>query len=212
MARPIICNWTPVDFQAVCQTQDANGGDSLVLNGTFSTFSGVVVFPSMTRTVIISSFNDLTGVNFTINGTANGQNITEVLAGANNAIATSVNLFSTITSITVDNDALQFAIGTGPTGHTSWLLYDYNQPSYNQVTIAVKVTGNITYSFQATLDDITTIPAAEIYSFDSTGGQLTNQNANAVGASPACVRYYCVFVNAADNDASLNATFLPQGV
>jgi len=212
MSRPTICNWTPVDFEAVCLLQDANGGDFVVLNGTFSTFSNIVVFPSMTRSVIITSANDLTGVTFTINGTSNGQDISENLVGPNNGIATSLNLFSTITSITVDNDALEFAIGTGPTGHTGWILYNYNQPSYNQVSIAVKVTGNITYSFQATLDDITTIPAADVYSFDSTGGQLTNQNANAIGASPACVRYYCIFVNAAADDASLNATFLPQGI
>lgn len=224
MSRPTICNWTPVDFEAVCQTQNANGGDFLNLNGTFSVPSNivqylngipetpnVVVFPAMTRRIIISTFNDLTGVNFTINGTYNGQKITEVLAGPNNALSTSVNYFSTIENISVDADAIQFAIGTASTGYTAWNLYNYNQPSYNQVTVVVKVQGNITYNFVATLDDVTKMPANDIYTFDPTGGQMTNANNTRVASSSACVRYYAIYVSAADDNASLNVTFLAQG-
>lgn len=63
--------------------------------------------------ISITSGADIHAINFTITGTFNGNNIVEVLAGANNDTVSSVNLFDTITSIVASADlAVAYTIGS----------------------------------------------------------------------------------------------------
>ncbi len=63
--------------------------------------------------ISITSAADISAINFTITGTFNGNNIVEILAGANANTVSSVNVFDNITSIVSSGAAAQaYSIGS----------------------------------------------------------------------------------------------------
>jgi hypothetical protein len=123
-------------------------------NSSVPGYPGPFIYNGVIRSINISSLGpNLTGVQFTINGLgssvdANGNPnqvigpVSETIVGPNanaNAIVTSVNIYSQITSITVNGNVPvdSFTIGFGPNGITDYCFFDYNRPyfqAYYQVT------------------------------------------------------------------------------
>lgn len=95
----------------------ANAG-KLVLpsTGLLVEYDGTVNFIKLgySSSLSISSANDLTGVTFSVYGINNGYFITEYIAGPNNNIVSTNNMFEKIISVSISaNIANQFSLGSG---------------------------------------------------------------------------------------------------
>lgn len=148
--RPIqitTTSFTGADGNGIAEAQQRTGAGNLTLVS-----STVTLTPP--RFVTLTSLGNLSGVTFTITGTApNGSSQTESLAGPNANTVTSTLTFATITSIatsaTVGTDV---EAGYTQSGYSAWWPLDIYTP--NQVTtISVNVTGTINYSVEYTNED-----------------------------------------------------------
>jgi hypothetical protein len=135
---------------------DGNGvaaAQQLLAAGDLTLVSSTVTL-SPPRYVTLTSLGNLSGVLFSITGTApNGSPQTEVLSGPNANTVTSTMTFATITAISTDG-----AVGTDveagytQSGYSAWWPLDIYTP--NQVTtISVNVSGTINYSVEYTNED-----------------------------------------------------------
>src|ERR1700749_753534 len=146
----------------VCQLQSTAGAGSLVLNGNLSNNINTEVSfidNGYCRNLLLFSANDLSAVNFTINGTQNGVGISETLQGPNNAKVATENVFDIITSITVDGAADAVTIGSGPVGFFLAINIDqFLSPiGYNLAVnfgSADPVSNSPSYTVYGTLDNI----------------------------------------------------------
>lgn len=107
-----------------------------------------------TREVIITSGGNDMSVNFTITGTDwNGQTISEVLAGASGAAATSVLSYKTVASISASAAvATTVTSGTNGVASSQWVRFD-DYAANAQVAIQCTVSGTVSGTVQQTLDD-----------------------------------------------------------
>ena len=87
------------DPDCISETQSVTGNTALLINGAMS--SGASVTHTVAEKVTITSAGDDSGITFTVVGTdAAGAALTEVVTGANAAVATSSGSFLTVASIT----------------------------------------------------------------------------------------------------------------
>lgn len=103
----------------VCLLQNIAGAGNLILNGNLAdpiTQQVNFILKGYCRSISISSANDLSGVNFTINGVQNGKLLSRVVAGPNNEIIYFGDTYDIITSISVDNAVNGVLVGTGYLG------------------------------------------------------------------------------------------------
>lgn len=103
----------------VCLLQNTAGAGNLILNGNLANAAtGQVNFISngYCRSVSISSMNDLSGVDFTINGIQNGVFLSRVVAGPVNETIYFEDPYDIITSISVDGAVNGVQIGTSYVG------------------------------------------------------------------------------------------------
>lgn len=214
MSKPQVYNWLAVDEEAICATQDAAGAGSLIINGTLSNFeSGLipsVTFIGISRTVSINSDNDLHLVHFDVFGTYNGEPVSQLnITGPDGTgpVYTTV-VFDTVTSVTVDGAANGIKVGSGTTGHTHWFLYDYNR-ALSIFSAQVVVEDDITYSLQATMDDVGSV--AEPFFFDPTGA-MTDKTESFFVSSLIGSFVYCAISITASTDGSLQATLMQTGI
>lgn len=135
---------------------DGNGvalAQQLLAAGDLTLVSSTVTL-TPPRYITLTSLGNLSGVLFSITGTApNGSPQTEVLSGPNANTVTSTMTFATITAISTDG-----AVGTDveagytQSGYSAWWPLDIYTP--NQVTtISVNVSGTINYSVEYTNED-----------------------------------------------------------
>jgi hypothetical protein len=211
MSKPAVFNWPAPSVNAVCLLQNTAGAGNLLINGALSNVGGIfipsVVFNGITRTISLTSTNNLSGVTFTINGTNFlGTHISESGPGPNNDTRYTTNAFASVTSITVNGAVNAVSVGTGETGQTMWNKYDYYRP-YPSLAVQVVVTGTISWTFNVTLDDVTLV-IPTLFAPDT---NLTAQTGNAFDTVTDPLNYYNITINSSTN-GSLVATFIQQGV
>jgi|SRR5882724_1085944 len=221
MGKPVVYTWAAASTTAVTQLQTTAGAATLVLNGSLlvSTNPSVISFGAVSRTVSLTSANDLHLVNVTITGTYLGAVQTETRAGPNANTVYTTKLFDTVTSVSVGAAVTALSVGSGTTGSTQWYLYDYYAPNA-AFSVQVVVTGTITYSFETTLDDVTTVTSPTVLT-GLTVPQPNNAQAFQLVMSAATssqagyfnypTRYVTVAITAATT-GSLVATFVQQGI
>jgi hypothetical protein len=119
MARLITLNFPPTNATALLPKTVAGGEatSSIPLANPYP-----YIFPNLTRSITLTSTDDLAAVNFTFSGTDQfGNAISEVLVGPNNDTVTSAKLYNTITNIAANGDWTNFSIGYGATGEFQWI-------------------------------------------------------------------------------------------
>ena len=118
-------NWIPAlgNETAVCATQVLAGAGNLVLNGTFANtqYPGVInvlAIGGTSRSISLTSANNLAGVNFVVNGYQNGVAVTSGnIVGPNaNTVYLNVVIFDVVTSITANGAAAGISVGIGKIG------------------------------------------------------------------------------------------------
>jgi hypothetical protein len=215
MSKPIVFNWPAASTTSVSALQTLAGAGDLLINGSLSNLvpgsiinSPVAVFPNISRTVTLTSTNNLSGVNFNIAGYLNGNLVSQIIAGPNNSTVSTTQLFQSVTSITADAAAAAVSAGTGSTGVTNWYSYDYYIDNAN-VGIQVAVTTTINYSLQVTLDDVNTIANPVIFNPITA---MTNATTKQLGNLIQPIRYSNIIINSSSGNGALTATYIQQGV
>lgn len=209
MAKPVIHVWPIPDHQGICLLQSTSGAANLLLNGniTINTQTpGRAVFQGITRTVSLTSTNNLSGRNFTITGLLNGSQISETRAGPNNNTVETTAIFDEVLSVHVNGAAAAVSIGSGTTGRTHWSNYDYNL-IYNFINYQVVVGGTINFTINTTCDDVATNPNPFLSA--TTANQTTNYFG--FGFFESFI-YSAVFINSSGADGTLTETYMQQGI
>lgn len=219
-----IYTWAAASTTAVAQLQTLATAGNLIINGSLVTGTApfIASFGNVSRTVSLTSTNNLSAVNVTIVGTLNGAVVTSTIAGPNNTTVYTTQLYDTVTAVSTSAAVTAMSVGSGTTGNTHWDQYDYYRP-YPAMSVQVVVTGTITYSFQTTLDDVTVIttPTVNTGIIVPIGGANTNLNTwqTLMSAATATqfayfsypVQYSNVIITAATT-GSLVAKFIQQGI
>ncbi len=211
MANPQVYVWAVASTTAVAAVQSRTGAGKLLLNGTLAvaTNSGQFIdLGSVSRTITLTSANNLSLINITITGTLNGVAVSQTLAGPNANTVTTTQAFSIITSITTSGTVTAISVGTGTTGFTNWFTFD-KHASVANLAIQVDATATVSYSLQVTLDNVqgnnnpllfTPVVAMTAASTD----QLANYTAP--------LQYARIAIISSDATGALTATFLQQGL
>lgn len=211
MGKVAVYTWTASDAAAVAALQTTAGAGSLVLNGTLTRGNAsrgpiIVSFGTVSRTVSLTSTNNLSAINVTVTGKLMGNIVTQTIAGPNNNTVSTTQFFDTVTSVTVSGIVTAMSVGSGTTGQTQWFPYDIFA-THPSLTAQADVTGTVAYSFAATLDDVVTNANPTV--FDgivmpkpagvATGDYETVMN-GATTSQMASISYpirYCCFIVAA---------------
>lgn len=217
MARPVVYHWKASDTSAVCKLQSTAGAASLILDGN-EVSAGIAQFPGVQRTVSITSINNLTGVNFTINGTLDNRTVSVTRAGPNGTgvpvtVYTS-QLFTTVTSVTVDVAANAVSLGSGILGQTNWFAFNFQQ-TFPAMTVSVTdVVGTVNLIGTTTLSDVNDGkyplgPRDDV--FEGIIGLDTQFHVDKFGTCMIPVRSANILV-VTGTTGSFTATFLQQGI
>lgn len=151
--------WPVQDVAAVCALQNLSAAGNLVLNGTLfdPSIPNQVSFArsNMIRSISITSVNNLSGVNFIIQGIQNEAFITETLAGPNNNTVYGTKHYDIIVSVTVSASVTGVSVGTGDSGYFPLLIINPNTTNINYAASILLPPGSgITYSLLQTLDSV----------------------------------------------------------
>jgi hypothetical protein len=125
---------------SLSQTPAAGGRQALNIDGFF-VVQGVATM-DFRRQVVITSAGDDTGRVFLVKGTdEKGNERVEAVVGANAGVASTVQAFTTVTSIEVDDDtAGAIEVGTLSIISSNWLPLDYLRTDF-QVALGIAVGG-----------------------------------------------------------------------
>lgn len=205
MARPQTVLWPATSHASIALLQTQAGPGLVNLNGYYGNQPGGIALISdvLSRSISITSANNLAAVNFTIVGSFLGQPLTEVLAGPNNNDVFSVHLYDQINSITASAAAANFSVGIGQVGYAKPYTYDFHANNSN-FSVQVGVTGAVNYTFSVSLVDTFTVD-----NFNPIAGMIA-----AVTAQFGSINFpikYCTFRNNAGT-GSLVITYLQQGL
>lgn len=158
--RPIQQNLSFFDAvdDSIAEAQTPGEAADLTLDGAL--VSGGVATLLTPATVSLTSTDDFSAITFTIIGTdANGNSISEAIAGPNNDTVETTKIFATVTQIQTDApaglttetvSAGNSAVGLGPTAWWPLDIYTPNQVTSISGTI---VSGSVTYSVEYTNED-----------------------------------------------------------
>lgn len=145
MSAPYIYQWLPVvgNTAAIAPLQPAIlAGGNVALNSSVPGYPGPFIYNGVIRSIFLVSTSNLSNATFSISGIGspvlNGNPtqvigpITEILVGPNAGSVESVNIYSQITSITVNAQIQENAIevGFGSFGITDYCFFDYNRPYF----------------------------------------------------------------------------------
>ena len=206
MARPVVYHWNASEPEAICKLQSTVGAANLVLNG-LEVNSGMVSFPGVLRSVSLFSANNLSGVNFTVTGTYGNVPVTYTMTGPTaGATKRTAQLFSTVTSVSVDAATNAVSVGSGTTGQTNWFKYN-NQQTYGAITVAVDTTNTVDLVAKTTLDEVNTNPTPYLFN----GLILSANNADSFVTSTIPFMYATIQAGATTT-GSFTATFLQIGI
>jgi hypothetical protein len=134
MSRIFSYTFPACNIEDVCKIQALTGAGNLILNGNLSNqITGEVSFidNGYSRSISITSNQNLTGVNFTINGTQNGVAVSQTVAGPNNTTVYYNPDYDVITSISSGAAAANVAIGSGLKGFISLIKLNLNKDILN---------------------------------------------------------------------------------
>jgi hypothetical protein len=215
--RPIqkVLSFATADPNGIAEGQVPVDAVDLTLDGVYVD-GGIATLPLAT-TVTLTSGDDLSGATFTVIGTAaNGNVISEVIVGPNNATVTTTLEFATVTSIEVATlityTTEEIEVGAtvaGDLGDTAWWPLDIYTP--NQVTTisANIISGTATYSVQYTNEDpfdtsITQLAVAH----PAAGGAFTSATTDQTHFTTTLMR--AVRVNVASGVGDLRVTVVQQ--
>lgn len=210
MAKPIVIYWPIPDQEAICLLQSRTGAGNLLINGnlTINTFApGEAIFDKITRTVSLTSTNNLSAVNFTITGMLNGSQISEVIAGPNANTVETTSIFDSVSSVSVSGSVTNVSIGSGTTGRSKFINYNYNV-IYNFVNFQIsQLQGTINWSVKCTLDNVQNVPNP----FYTTLAGPASTDFFLEGAFISYA-YAGFFVNSSGADGQLQFTYVEQGI
>lgn len=197
----------------VCLLQTLAAAGSLTLNGNLvNKVNGVMSFANKgySRSISLTSVNNLSGVNFTITGVQNNVVISETIAGPNNNTVYGAFIYDTITSITTNGAAAAVSVGSGWKGFFPLIqvnlwpeVINYNLSVTNIVvnnapqiavfgTLDNLVNNGVPYLTSITLPSIFTIVAMGAnapYGYSSNGNETYSQLLIQIGQSSATVSY-----------------------
>lgn len=157
--RPNVLSISPyavadVDAVATSQTPAAGGIQSLTIDGVFA--SGGVATMDEHRQVFFTFAADESARRFIVRGTDRKGNLrVEAVAGAA-ATATTVQGFSTVTEIQIDDDSAgAIEVGTATIVQSDWFPLDYIIPNF-KVSLSLVFSGALTPDFdvQVTLSNL----------------------------------------------------------
>lgn len=127
----------------VCKLQTTTAAGNLNLNGNLANgIASEVNFLTQgySRSISLTSANNLSGVSFTIKGKQNGADISETLVGPNSATIVGNEIYDKITSIYVSGAANGISIGTGHSGYFPIINIDLERPVINYSLSTFKLT------------------------------------------------------------------------
>ncbi|CAB4124204.1 hypothetical protein UFOVP51_71 [uncultured Caudovirales phage] len=127
----------------VCALQSTAGAGNLVLNGNLanSTNSQVnFLSKGYSRSISLTSVNNLSAINFTILGSQNGVLLSETLTGPNATTKYGNNIYDFIISITVVGAVNAVSIGTGGAGYFPLIDIDLERSVINYSLSTYKLT------------------------------------------------------------------------
>jgi len=214
MTRPVTYIYPAVNNAYIAAVQSRVGAGNMIFNGTFpADVNGVITFPRFARTISLTSGNNNSAVNFTINGFQDGASFSETIAGPNANTVSTATLFDVVESITSDGNINAVSAGIGVVGRTAWLINDYNRTVYNSSFIVVisAAPSTITYSYETTIDNVEEENPANIQSIAPIAN-MTNAVVSASSSSDRPCFACCVSVSASTLGGSLRFTFLQQGI
>lgn len=208
MADQAVFTWPAANTTAIASVQTLAGAGSIVIDGPLVPLTyNYAVFPGISRTVSLTSANNLSAVNVTITGLYRGAAQSQTIAGPNANTVYTTSLFDTVTSVTTDAAVTAMSVGSGTTGQTHWWTYN-KHATVCAFAAQVVVTGTINYSFQTTLDDVQTNATPTVFTpIVAMTAATTNQFAGTI--------FPTLFSNIIINSSaggSLVATFLQQGI
>jgi hypothetical protein len=223
MAKPVVYRWIAADDAAVClNDSDAAVNSYIVLNGTLSTGGNpnitglssqppaIVYFDKIVRNLSIFCPGDISNRHFEITGTVNGSEIFETIVGPDSTTVYTINAFDAIKSIFVDGvgGVAGVNIGTGQVGYTQWFASNYYAIN-PQTSVQVDVTGTITYSFEATLDDVNVTPESQIETYHLIDDMVDATTSLFAGPTDR-FRYARIRISASTGAATLTARIMQQ--
>lgn len=209
--RPRVITWPVQSTTSIAALQTLGAAGKVTLNGSL-VLPGAnippIVFPGYTRSITITSLNNLSGVNFTINGVLNNAPLSEILVGPDHDTVTSANIYDAITSITTSAAAAAFSVGTGENGRTRWINFDYDMlvPNYS---VSVAYTATVSYTLNVTLDDPNVVAVPTVFTPVSA---MTAASSSQFASLTNPINYMNITINSSDATGALVVTFLQQGI
>ena len=156
MARPITATkaLTAADADNIALAQALAGAGLLTLNGV-AVSGGVATLDTARRVGITSAGND-TGITFTIKGTDySGNVISEVVTGANAAVASTLQDFLTVTSVRgSDAAAGNVSAGTTDVGSSPWFPLNNHITPFDVGVQTHLVSGAATWTIEVTRERV----------------------------------------------------------
>lgn len=145
MAIPVIIQFPASGDATIAALQTLGAAGNLQFPISYSE-------PSIQRKLTLTSASDISGVNFTFTGVdANGQAVTEVLAGPSSNTVTTTNEYLPDTSqLVIAADAAvgsAVSVGTGTVGKTRWILNNIHFGPFN-IGLAVYISGTANVTVQ----------------------------------------------------------------
>lgn len=161
MSTYIPMTWPVVDLEAVCLLQNLTAPGPLILNGTLinSNIPAQISFiaANLTRSVSITSVNNLSGATFTISGFQNDAFVTENITGPNATTVYGTKYYDIITSVIVSSAVTQVSVGTGSQGYLPLIPFSTISTTVNySCSIYLSAGSGVTYSILQTLEQVTT--------------------------------------------------------
>jgi hypothetical protein len=142
----------------VCALQTTVGADNLVLNGNLvNQVTNQVSFidRGYSRSISLTSANNLAAINFTIRGIQNGTLVTEVLAGPNANTVSSVQIYDKVYSVATSGAAALVRVGSGYDGFFPLIGIDLDRNNINYILTTSRLTlASIDTTIYGTLLDI----------------------------------------------------------
>lgn len=182
------------DDDGICASQTPGAAGAMSINGQLASGGVATLTPyrsGYARQVLFTFAADETGHSFTVVGTgAQGETITEIVAGTATTAVT-VNMFSSITSITISAAATgAIKVGTNGVGATRWINLDVFEDPFS-ASIQVVVSGTVNFTTEYTYDDVQTNANPTLWPISA----LTSKAANTEGALTVACRYVRTKVN-----------------
>lgn len=198
--------WPIQDVAAVCALQNLAASGTLLLNGTLAdpSIPNQISFinAKMTRSVSLTSTNDLSATNFVINGFQNGAFVTETLSGPNNNTVYGARYYDIITSVVASTAVTGISVGTGNAGFFPLLVVNSNVASINySASVLLPAGSGINYSFFQTLDQVNN----NFISFENQVTKFfpclgfTNATTSQIGSSTAITNFVLFKINSSSN-------------